>query len=141
MNVLNLTPHKIVVYDGEGDKILKEYEPHGFVVRLKSATQKVCHSASLTYSVPICDPQRFIDIILPPDEKVLQSADAIIVSAPVGQYFMDEFQTSEFCPSYDVLGPDTGPQSVLRDDKGNIKGVTRLNLYVKAPNGRKRSVQ
>ena len=136
MNVLNLTTHKIVVYAEDHESILKTYEPHGFHATLESEPQKVEEELSKKYEVPISTCQSFTSCNMP-TEDILKNADAIIVSMPVGQHLAQKLETSSFEPTYDILGPDMGPKNRV-DGENGPKGTTRLNVYVKSVNPRKR---
>jgi len=45
---------------------------------------------------------------------------------PVGQTVHDN---DEYHPPFEVFGPDTGPDHVVRDDKGQILGTKRFIKY------------
>ena len=87
------------------------------------------------HSIPVvrCDPilESSIPVILAPLFTSVEGLPGkgflpdILVSMPVGEILRNEPETYKGA----VYGPDTGPDGVLRDDKGVIKGTFGLVLY------------
>lgn len=59
--------------------------------------------------------------------KVLKSD--VIVSMMVGKYLQDNTEELSL-NGYKVYGPDTGPKSVVKNDKGFPRGVKQLIQYL-----------
>ena len=117
----NLTPHDIHLCDDDG-QVRLTVPASGHVVRVGSKPQKVVE----TLKTPDGD----IPVVFPPSYTrceglpVEAKGHDLIVSWLCGDQLLKEQ------PDYPhrVLNPDTGPDSVVRDDKGRIVGVRRLVL-------------
>lgn len=111
VKVVNLTPHDVNIVNDNGE-VIRTYPATGTVARVASSASKVREIDG----VDVVSTE-FGDVDgLPP-----QSSDTVyIVSMLVAQALSDRT---------DLIAPDTGPQSVVRDDKGQIIGVKRFARY------------
>ena len=102
MNIVNLTPHKVVLISEEGNR--KEYFPSGRVARLRMHDIR----ADIIDGFPVYKglPMEVIEL---PEEK---EDTFYIVSLAVLQHCKDR---------YDLIAPDTS--RAVRDEDGNIIGV------------------
>lgn len=108
-NVINLTPHDVVIVDADGAEI-KRYPTAGPMVRVN--TLDVPLESVDGVSVVRTE---YTDVTGLPDT---QPNTVILVSVLVAQALKGS--------RADVYTPDTGPKSVVRDDQGRIIGVQRL---------------
>lgn len=107
---INTTPHDIVYYaDG---KAVKTFPKAVDSLRLTSAETE----AFTNDGMPVVSAPKFTGVVgtLPPGP--------ILVSMPVGNFLATTGRK-------EVFGPDTGPESVVRDDKGQIIGCKRFVQY------------
>lgn len=137
-SILNYTQHPIVVYNKQSgpDRVI--------IATLKSdgalfcATERQVPLDSFEVapgvSVGVVTAPRFTRVT-PYDLMDQARGHHIIVGMPVGNYLAtmayEVLKTTE--PGYgilSVLGPDTGPDAVVRDEHGNIIGTTRFIKYV-----------
>lgn len=112
MNIINLTPHDVHIYDAEGKNVIATYPASGTVARVKSMTEIVgeVNGVAIAKSTfgeieGLPDPQ--------PDTKYIVSL--LVLQAAAGK-------------RDDLIGPDTGPGSVVRDENGQIIGVRRFQI-------------
>ncbi|MCL6577663.1 hypothetical protein [Kyrpidia sp.] len=113
MHLVNLTPHDIVVFSGNGEKVV--IPKSGQTVRITSVAVPASYVLVGTTEIPLVE-TRFGDIEGLPDPK---SDVLYVVSALAAQAAAAQGRT-------DVVAPDTGPESAVRDENGNIIGVRRL---------------
>lgn len=134
--ILNMTPHDISVYRNNNGESC-ELTLVGFYP--KSTRTCRCVPSPVVECDPIQDGT--VPVILAPsfssveglpgvkEKGVLLPDDGfspdILVSMPVGEILRNEPERYRGA----VYGPDTGPDGVIRDDKGAIKGTFRLVLY------------
>ncbi len=117
-DIINYTPHAIhlgeLVFESSGN------------IRLKNAPARKI--ATWKDIVPICDAPTYEGLdTLPDDVAARKNARAILVSLPVGEYVRAH---PDALPGYlTVLGPDTSPAHVVRNDKGQIVGSNALVMY------------
>ncbi len=108
--LVNLTAHEITFVTKDGEIKLK---PSGKIARVSSVTR----IEGEINGIPLAR-TRFGKVEGLPEPK----KDTIyVVSFPVLQYLCG---TRE-----DVVAPDTSPDSVIRDGKGQIIGVRRLHTF------------
>ena len=112
---VNLTPHDICVLLEDGSKIV--YPRSGKVLRAIPEKQK--YLGKLDDGVPLVTAPTFVGV----DLGDLDSNAPIIVSAIVAELLNDRMYEGV------VLSPDTGPDSVVRDNEGKIVAVRRLNQH------------
>jgi len=105
--IRNFTPHPVVVY-GENGNIITTIEPEGVQVRINEETT----TQPEIEGIPVVR-KAYTDISGLPEQK----EDVwIVVSVLV-------IQASD---RTDLVCPDTGPESAVRNDKGHILGVKRF---------------
>lgn len=125
MKVLNLTPHDVHVLNDDGS-ILLTYPKSGQQARMISKPQ-VSVDCDLG-DVPMVSAQRWSNV----DQSVEIDPEVthLLVSMPVGDFIARSHISNKYW-NYTIIGPDTGPQSAVRDQNGRIVGTRRLVLYTK----------
>lgn len=118
--LVNLTPHLITLCTEDGSGILETFPSEGSV-RAHSHHQTKNEIASMHLNVPVFSPQIFSSVEGLPDDTSLN----IIVSLVVGEFMR---RTNHAWDGM-VLGPDTGPDSCLRNAGGEIIGIRRFIQY------------
>lgn len=130
--IINFTPHDIKIISESGEETV--FQASGKIVRAATGEQRRIRIENFDHEVvnpPIfcCQPADF-----PP---VSPDTESVIVSMPVKQWVHQQ----QLAPSSDlkpitnnktivqVLGPDTGPLSSIRDENGQVTGVKRLIYY------------
>lgn len=104
----NLTPHKITVFGNDGS-VLLELEPE---LNFQARVQEFITTNQEIEDIPIVT-KRYTQATLPFQKEGVY----LIVSKMV----IDAHPERQ-----DLLCPDTGPDSVVRDEQGHILGVKRL---------------
>ena len=114
MRFENLTPHDLVVYDEAGEKEIARLPRTGEVARVNTEATQIGEISIDGHSVPVVE-TTFGDVVnLPePYDGVMYVISIIVLQAVRG--LRD-----------DVVVPDTGSESVVRDADGNILGVRRF---------------
>lgn len=114
MKIRNLTPHEVVVFDPSGERELGRVPVCGKVARVQTQVTELGKMEIDGHSVPLVS-TKFGEVVdLPPvEEGTINIASILVVQAVASQ-------------RNDVIAPDTGPQSVVRDLAGNILGVRRF---------------
>ncbi|MBO8164674.1 MAG: hypothetical protein H0Z34_13315 [Brevibacillus sp.] len=112
MTIINLTPHDVHVYDAEGKTAIKTYPASGIVARVKSSTEIVGEVdgiavAHITFGE--------IEGLPNPQPGTKYIVSLLVLQAVDGK-------------RDDLIGPDTGPGSVVRDESGQIVGVRRFQV-------------
>lgn len=110
MRIINLTPHTILLETPMGENLKKtmEFEPSGKVARLKTETIELPEEDNIPFvAVKYKEPEGLPQ----PMENTL-----FIVSG-----FVFENTDRE-----DLIAPDTGPDSAIRDANGNIEAISRF---------------
>lgn len=111
MEIVNLTPHTIVVLGEDGQKIM-EVAPSGQVARVTSACAEVGAAAGVT---------------------VVQTTYGAVENLPApaaGKVFVvSVLVAQQYAGREDVISPDTGPDSAVRDAGGKIVGVKRFMRF------------
>lgn len=122
--LLNLTPHDIVVLSTDPTT----FKRSGLIARVSQAPAKFVSSirGATGGSIWVVEPPTF-DKVEWPDDLDLADNEGVIVSMLVGQAICS--LPADQRPRFAVYGPDTSPESVVRDESGNIKGVNRLIRY------------
>ena len=111
IQLVNLTPHSITLCGSNG-KPLMEIKPSGAVLRLKEEAEDTGEKIA---GIPVVR-KRFVGLegfSLPQRTENI----VFIVSMPVALYLASR---------PDIVAPDTGPESVVRDEKGRIVGIRRF---------------
>jgi hypothetical protein len=140
-NVSNLTPHAIRVYDhttDEDEKLAVEF-PSAWCLRAASSKQRdLMHMRAHNTSLLVMSAPSHTGYTAEMMKK-LQEENAmkrhILVSMVDGHLLCSLIAKGELHFDGLILGPDTGPESVVRNDDGDIVGVKRLVMY---HDGRKR---
>ncbi len=120
--IVNLTPHTVSIYHESKEFKVFEFYPCDTVMRLENEEQKPMGKMNVV--VPVYSPPQFKGIS-PSDWVPEKGTDGVIVSMLVAQYIVEHGMMD----GVKVYVPDTGPAAVVRDDKGAIKGTTRLCRY------------
>ena len=109
---INLTPHLVRVYGPDGTTVIREFPSEGSV--------RVAEEIVREYEI---DGIRITETRFGEAEGLptLRENDFIIVSPPV---------MSAVHGRPDLVAPNTGPASVVRDDAGRIQGVRGLRKLV-----------
>lgn len=111
MNIINLTPHAIVVQSESGDRTT--FAPSGTVARVTSTPGALVTIPGCP--IPVANAQTFGEVegLPAPTPRTI-----FIVSAMVLARCQDR---------NDVVGPGTGPNDgCIRNDKGHVEAVTRF---------------
>lgn len=114
MNIINLTPHRIVIIveDENRNPYVYEFPPSGNVARVTSTQTEVMR----INNIPVVK-TKFGDVEGLPEPK----EDMVyIVSSIVGQALAGKRS--------DILSPDTGP-TAIRDEQGRITAVRRFQQW------------
>jgi hypothetical protein len=108
-NIVNLTPHDVVIYDQSGKNIIMQIPPTAPAARVQSETLVIDDIDG----VPVtCIKYGKVENLPEPREGTVY-----IVSMLVQQALPQRT---------DLLRPDTSPQNVVRDAAGQILGVKAL---------------
>ncbi|UOE78397.1 hypothetical protein [Parageobacillus thermoglucosidasius] len=114
MNFINLTPHTVNVVDDSGNSILS-VAPSGAVARVTTQQTVVGNVAG-------------IDIV----RTVFGDVDGLSAPQPDTVYIVSTLVLQSLKANGidrdDVVAPDTSPESVVRDNAGNIIGVRRFQV-------------
>jgi hypothetical protein len=131
--LINLTPHPMVVY-GEDAKTVLCTIPSSGVVRTQSEPQRSLGSLSVPWQC-LKDPENEGSISIP-----LVTPQIPTTLTPESHALLEQFRdcdiiVSLYCPPalrdwpHQVLTPDSGPVSAVRDSEGKILGVRRLQRH------------
>lgn len=112
MELVNLTPHSIVVFDPSGERIVRTVEPSGYILRL---TEDISDQGMLEGIPLVSKSLKFDDgFVNRVDDNTIYIVSAMMLShVPI--YLRNSF-----------VAPDTGVGSVVRSDDGRIAGVRRF---------------
>ena len=112
MNFINCTPHTIRVVRENGEVI--EIAPSGITVRVNTV-QEIVRDID---GIPVVA-TRFTDVQLPePQEKTICIVSTVTLQACRELGIQRD----------DLVAPDTGPQSVIRDENGQVVGIRRFQV-------------
>jgi hypothetical protein len=109
MDIINLTPHEITIYND--NEVVKVYPPSGTIVRARSESTP----AGELDGVPVVEFVFTADL----DNLPEPAADTIYIVSTLAIQALPH-------PRYDVVAPDTGPESAIRDAAGKIVGIRRF---------------
>lgn len=128
--ILNLTPHDIVVYNEDGTSQLETFPKSGFVARVVSENEQT-HLGEICGKVPVYSPQTSGTVEWPSELfTATHAGDAVIVSMLVAQIFLQSLkERKDPVWAFPIYVPDTSPTGVVRDDSGKIIGTKRLVQY------------
>lgn len=116
MRLVNLTPHEIVISPAGAQEL--RLPPSGQVARVE--TEQVLDGLAMVDGLPISIVRtrfRHIVDLPPPEEGVLYLASTLVAQAAAER------------GRRDVVAPDTGPASAIRDEEGRIVAVRRLQTW------------
>lgn len=127
MQILNLTPHDVVVEVG-ATKII--YPASGIVARVLSTPQVEIERIE-DGQVPVYSPQVPCGVELPGVGNVEAILVSMMVAEALGHEVSTDFELKSNLRGQDVrvFAPDTGPRSAVRNDKGQIVAVRNLVEY------------
>jgi len=129
---LNLTPHPVNVYR---DDELVLIIPSAGTIRLQERTEPSGTVAGVSVVSKTTDG---ISVVLSEDLPNLTSPTVVIVSRPVGEalarspHLRTKLIRTLILKGFNVdtfVCPDTGEDSALRDENGNIYGVRRFCVF------------
>lgn len=116
MYIRNLTPHTINIYSESGDILLGSYKSEGTArVAVTTVPMKALVEDSQAGSLFIPVVERHwgeVEGLPEPEEGIVNLVSSLVLSRVPERT--------------DCYAPDTGPQSVLRNEEGQIVGVRRL---------------
>lgn len=119
---LNLTPHNLNIHLVDGRVLVLPSEDTP--ARCVTEPQKPVALDGWPAEVPICTPQTFVGTEGLPEN----TRTNIVVSRVVADYLRSSGGLRQ--RRGHVFSPDTGPNSVVRNEEGNIVGVRQLELWV-----------
>ncbi len=113
--VINLTPHDLNIFDESGQQVLTTIPASGQVARVSTKQTVTGHITVDGISIPVVKTE-FGDVqgLLEPQENTVYIVSSLVAQA---------------VDRPDVLAPDTGPQSAVRDEGGRIVGVRRFQKW------------
>lgn len=119
--ICNMTPHAILIQDIKNPGEFVKIPPCGIVPRLESTAGSVPNKTLLGGRIQVVRPTEYdyVNFIF---ELHVTKTTPIIVSRMVAEYL----RKIKFEWPGGVYSPDTGPESVIRNDSGVIVGVKRL---------------
>lgn len=112
MTIINLTPHDVCIYDTEGKTVIKTYPASGTVARVKSSTKIVGEIDGIPVARTSFGEIEGLPVPQPGTKYIVS---LLVLQAAAGK-------------RDDLIGPDTGPGSVVRDESGQIIGVRRFQI-------------
>lgn len=128
--LFNFTPHTIDVYEESLiDKPLS-ISSAGIIRLVKDQngdTKKaaIFQNGAVVREIPVTKATAWVGLEITACNSDLLEGSAILVSMPVAEYIVDK----GLYPNCTILGPNTGPESVVRDAQGNILGVREFIEY------------
>ncbi len=116
--IRNFTPHPITVFLDDNKKNEYPVDPSKYEARAATQTQKLCsklHDESPVYEAPV-----YTGLAKPLPDDVNPKRDVLLMSAISAE--------AARAGGYEglIVIPDSGPDSSVRGDKGQIIGVKRL---------------
>jgi hypothetical protein len=109
-NLVNLTPHEVILYDSIGQSIVLKIPPSGRVARVAVKSEIVGEVNGI-----LIRKTTYGDIVDLPD----QQEDTVYIVSTVVLLALQ----AKGIRRGDVVSPDTNPDSVIRDPQGKILGV------------------
>lgn len=130
----NCTPHDIHIYNQEGTTVVLTIPRSDWNIRVQTSTPT---PVGTWQGVPLVSQQQPTGFSAEDHAKLQQASrkkHTLIVSFFVATVVKDVM------PDYGgmILGPNSGPQSVVRDAQGRILGVRTLECYLDGTKARKR---
>lgn len=109
--IINLTPHDINIYDLQGNCSI--IPKSGIIARIKMEYEDAPSIKSEYGIIPVVSKKcREVEHLPQPSENTVYVVSTIVLK--------------ELGHRQDVIAPDTGNHSCIRDDNGKILGVTRF---------------
>lgn len=112
MPIINLTPHDVIVYDMDGKHIIRTYPASGTIARVKSSTEIVGEADGIPVARTTFGEIEGLPVPQPGTKYIVS---LLVLQAAAGK-------------RDDLIGPDTSPGSVVRDESGQIIGVRRFQI-------------
>ncbi|MFA6392239.1 MAG: hypothetical protein WCW66_05870 [Patescibacteria group bacterium] len=117
MKIMNLTPHAMVIFDSTGATEVAHVEASGKVARVLTETTEAGVVSIDGVEIPVVKTSYGQVENLPEVEEGTTFVVSILVIGALRALGINRG---------DVVSPDTGPQSVVRDGEGKILGVKRF---------------
>jgi len=114
VEVINLTPHDLILFDEQGEEEIARIEKSGRVARVETQATVIEEVEIDGHTVPIVKTSYGKIADLPESREGTMYVVSIVALQAVRS------------DRSDVVAPDTGPQSVVRDAGGQIRGVRRF---------------
>lgn len=117
MKLVNLTKHPITLFADDGQTVVAEIPPSGVEARVSTRAEILGWVEVDGFYIPLVRTE------FGPVEGLPEPADGVvyIVSTLVARAVAGERD--------DVVAPDTGPESVIRDADGRIVGIRRFQVF------------
>ena len=116
MNI-NLTPHPCVVFDAAGVSEVARIAPSGQVARVKTTAIEAGQVVEAGIKIPVVSTTYGnVEGLAEPKDGMIYIVSILVVTA----------LRMQGVNRPDVIAPDTGPDSVVRDQDGKIVGVRRF---------------
>ena len=116
VRLINLTPHEITVVGEDGEPIAT-FPPSGKVARVQQNAEKIKEVEIRGVKIDVVRTEYSEIIDLPEKRENTVFLVSVLVLQALKQRGIER---------NDVVAPDTGPESAVRDEKGNIVGVRRF---------------
>ena len=114
---MNLTPHPCVVFDDQGKNEIARIAPSGQVARVKTTATVAGAVSAAGNEIPVVETvYGSVEGLPEPQDGTFYICSVLVVTALRMQGISRP----------DVVAPDTGPDSVVRDGEGKIAGVKRF---------------
>ena len=134
MKLINLTPHTINIC-GDAGEAIHSVEPSGEVARVEVTfhpDDPVVLDSGI--EIPVAIEGRGLDtrprVVGIPKRKSRVNWDGEITGdAEIRTIYLVSRMVAELAARPDVMAPDTGPESVIRNEAGQIIGVKRLLAF------------
>jgi len=129
--LVNATPHPINIFDAAGQKKIVLIPTHGSIRLTRKQNDDTNQQINVLVSdgeIPISFVQPFESMETTPKNLLAPCITAVIVSMPVADWMVKH---KDAYGDLWIFIPDTGPSSVIRNEKGGIVGVRQLLCYNK----------
>jgi len=122
-HLVNMTPHSFVWYINE-DTFCKPLPSRGSLRLIRKESLEKSQITFGTFKTTAEHSQPWEGFTL---QGSIPKEAAIIVSMPVAEYLCKQ----KLFPDTVIIVPDSGPNSVVRNDNGQICGVKKIIIYRK----------
>ena len=109
MKLVNLTPHKLNIVTDNGNI---EIEPSGTIARVKPTTVRI---GTVNGIDVVKTTFGEVEGLPSPEKDTVYIVSTLVLNALKGS-------------RPDVVAPDTGPESAIRDESGRIVGIRRFQI-------------